>query len=388
MSYLRKTLDELDAGLAEVGAGVAPAEDDDARRTRNEIGLLLRGSSGPNRNALDLAQARAAANSWRSGLSARERQAWLTHIDAVEDSDGHLCGEDVVGPGGPRAPMVQCTLDPGHGGWHAADWRRPGLERNHGVCPTCAKAHPVGTACRGRFAPQPCYCASLPEGSTCEPCAATKFQAHHDAARRSPGGATCAAVYTPPPVRPGGHDSFGPRAPSACALPDGHAGRHSNGEAGAAELRWVSLTDARRDASHPARRNPSGTTVRVGDLWASAYRIIGTPHVVFDCYEPARGYESHSSFRTVDGRNMGRVGTRRLPAEIDALPGPYTYGATDRGAARLAAVNRWHEGQYEECYRAICAAFPEACDGKRRSGEIEITDEALADRLDPSPRRR
>lgn len=141
--------------------------------------------------------------------------------------------------------------------------------------------------------------------------------------------------------------------------------------------------DAARDAARAARRNPAN--VRVGGLTVNAGRIIGTPHVVFSCYEPARGYESHSSFLTINGQHMGRVGTRRLPPEIDALPGPYVYGVADEGAARMAAVDRWHRDQYEECYRAICAAFPEACDGRRSSGEISVTDAALADRLDPEP---
>lgn len=137
-------------------------------------------------------------------------------------------------------------------------------------------------------------------------------------------------------------------------------------------------------SARPARRNP-GTTVRVGDLYVHAYRIIGTPHVIFECYERTRAYSTHSSFLTIDGKHMGRVGTRALPPEIDALPGPYTPGVSDQGAARLAAVKRFQRDQYEECYRAILETFPEAAHGKRRDGEIEVTDAALADRLDPEP---
>lgn len=72
----------------------------------------------------------------------------------------------------------------------------------------------------------------------------------------------------------------------------------------------------------------------------------------------------HSNITTIDGAWYGRVGTRRLTAELDALPA-YT-------SERSAAVQCFHAAQYAEAYCAIVAAFPETKDGSRSSGVITM----------------
>jgi hypothetical protein len=100
-------------------------------------------------------------------------------------------------------------------------------------------------------------------------------------------------------------------------------------------------------------------------------KIIGTTITVYSAYEPAAhglpgaGWD-HSTLTSEDGSDgfLGRIGTRRLPAELEALP-----AYSDE---RLAAVGAWQEAQYREAYALILAAHPEAIDGRRSMGEIEV----------------
>jgi hypothetical protein len=58
------------------------------------------------------------------------------------------------------------------------------------------------------------------------------------------------------------------------------------------------------------------------------------------------------------------VGTRGIPADLDALP----YG--DERARRVRA---WYDAEYARAYPLILSAFPEAELGERRGmGEIEV----------------
>ena len=61
------------------------------------------------------------------------------------------------------------------------------------------------------------------------------------------------------------------------------------------------------------------------------------------------------------GIRMGRIGTRRLPAHLDALEA--------RSDERLERVGNWHDSQYREAYVLIVEAFPEA-EGTKSMGEI------------------
>lgn len=99
------------------------------------------------------------------------------------------------------------------------------------------------------------------------------------------------------------------------------------------------------------------------------YRIIGTDNVVYQACRPLtqcpeRG-ASHSAWWRHDERWYGRVGTDRLPPELDALPA--------MSLERSRAVDDWHAGLYDDAYRLIVAAFPGAT-GRRDMGEIHATE--------------
>ena len=89
--------------------------------------------------------------------------------------------------------------------------------------------------------------------------------------------------------------------------------------------------------------------------------IATTETVVFSVWESNAG---HTAVTTIDDRWMGRVGSRKLPADLDALP-PCTH-------RRMNAVQAWHEAQYREAYDAILAEYPEAIEGDRDMGEIRL----------------
>lgn len=90
-------------------------------------------------------------------------------------------------------------------------------------------------------------------------------------------------------------------------------------------------------------------------------RIIGTKLTVFSVWEP---YAGHTTTMTIDGQRCGRVGSRLLPAELNALRA--------MSEERYVAVKAWHAAQYGEAYAAIVAAHPEAAEGRRDMGEIEV----------------
>lgn len=93
-------------------------------------------------------------------------------------------------------------------------------------------------------------------------------------------------------------------------------------------------------------------------------RIIGTRIDVYVVWEPSALTGQHSSLTTIDGKWYGRVGTRPLPAALDALP-----AMSDE---RYNAVKRFHEEQYQEAYALIIATHPEAFYGRPDMGEIVV----------------
>lgn len=100
----------------------------------------------------------------------------------------------------------------------------------------------------------------------------------------------------------------------------------------------------------------------MSEVKVSSHRIIGTGFRVLGAYEPSF-YSQHTAIQTIDGRVFGQIGTRKLSAELSALP-------YDR--KRFDAVGAWHEAQYQEAYRAIIAKHPEASNGIRSMGQITI----------------
>ena len=88
-----------------------------------------------------------------------------------------------------------------------------------------------------------------------------------------------------------------------------------------------------------------GTTIR-------PVNIIGTNHWVVSAWAPRatdeNGRYSSSDFSTIttiDGRPYGKIGTERLPAEIDVLPA--------LSAERSAAYRTWREETYRAAYLLI-----------------------------------
>ena|SRR5688572_11776287 len=100
------------------------------------------------------------------------------------------------------------------------------------------------------------------------------------------------------------------------------------------------------------------STVLANGLTVESYGIIGTDALVYAVWE---AYAGHSTYRHDDaGVKLGRVGTRRLPTDLDAL----------RGNERYTRVRAWQEAQYAEAYAAILAVYPDAADGHRSMGDI------------------
>lgn len=94
-------------------------------------------------------------------------------------------------------------------------------------------------------------------------------------------------------------------------------------------------------------------------------QIIGTDIAIYEAYEPTSwgfaGAPRHSSITRIDGRTYGRIGTRDLPEELEALP---------RGEERYELVRAWQRTEDERAYVAIIAAHPSLTNARRSSGSI------------------
>jgi hypothetical protein len=88
------------------------------------------------------------------------------------------------------------------------------------------------------------------------------------------------------------------------------------------------------------------------------HRIDGYGFTTYDVYEP---YSGHSTITFEEGVKLGRIGTRSLPADLDALK-PWSHERED-------AVRAWHAAQYEEAYGLIDQAYPHNW-GRRSMGMI------------------
>ena len=94
-------------------------------------------------------------------------------------------------------------------------------------------------------------------------------------------------------------------------------------------------------------------TVAVGSVVVRRYSVIGTNLVIIDAYEPYDHYHygSHSSYTHMFGLTYGKVGTRRLPKELEDLP-----KMSDK---RIEAVKAYHESEYARARACITEAYPE-----------------------------
>lgn len=109
---------------------------------------------------------------------------------------------------------------------------------------------------------------------------------------------------------------------------------------------------------------------KVGGLVVYKASIAPTGRLVYTVYEPSSYCGPHSTLFTINDCVHGAVTSRRLPKEIDAIP---VRVAGKWNQARFDAIDVWRAGLREECYAAIVSAYPEAADGARREGEIELS---------------
>lgn len=97
-------------------------------------------------------------------------------------------------------------------------------------------------------------------------------------------------------------------------------------------------------------------------------RISGTNTTVYEAYEPSSVAGNHSTITMIDGEWFGKIATRRLPADINAIP---------VGPERSAAVHAFHETRYAEAYAAIESSGKMVTASyatiKRTYGDIEVT---------------
>lgn len=100
------------------------------------------------------------------------------------------------------------------------------------------------------------------------------------------------------------------------------------------------------------------------------YRILGTKCYVHVAYAKVDTF-LENDFTTLNNDDkfgwLGQIGSERLPAELKALP-----ALTDE---RQQAVRQWREERYQEAYKAILEAFPEAAYGTVSMGQVEIQSE-------------
>lgn len=86
----------------------------------------------------------------------------------------------------------------------------------------------------------------------------------------------------------------------------------------------------------------------------------GKEFVIYSAWEPADG---HATTTTIAGRCYGRVGSRRPPAAVEALPAD--------SHERQRAVLAWQRAEYERAYRLIESAYGPLVTARRSMGAIE-----------------
>jgi hypothetical protein len=108
------------------------------------------------------------------------------------------------------------------------------------------------------------------------------------------------------------------------------------------------------------------------------YNIIGTNWWCYEAHVPQEGLTGGcSSICHELDRWWGKIGTEPLPPEVDAIPARLN-GQWNQ--ARFDACDKFHQERYEAAYTAIVEAFPEAANGRRSMGTIDIFEGPHADR--------
>lgn len=97
------------------------------------------------------------------------------------------------------------------------------------------------------------------------------------------------------------------------------------------------------------------------------YQVCSTRIFVYVAMVPFDGSATNCEFSSINytqhGKPVGYIPTRRPNAEIMAMP---------RGGGRIDAVHAWYAAQAEIAYAEIIKAFPEAAQGTKDNGQIEI----------------
>ena len=102
----------------------------------------------------------------------------------------------------------------------------------------------------------------------------------------------------------------------------------------------------------------------VGSVIVTKHSVAGSNAVVYAAYEPSSYFGRHSSLFTIDGQCCGSLPSRRIPEAIEAMRG----GSPER----CAACDAFRAANESEAYAAIVSAYPEAANGYRSLGEIEV----------------
>lgn len=137
---------------------------------------------------------------------------------------------------------------------------------------------------------------------------------------------------------------------------------------------------AAADSRPPLDLDPRNTVWKAlpGGIQVNRYNIIGTDTWIYRAWESTRSLANpeapqHSTITTSGGPDtppgqwLGTMGTRHLTPELAALPAD-----ADHLDARIQAVSAYHKAQYDLAYEAILQAFPEAAQGMRDMGSIEV----------------
>ena len=103
----------------------------------------------------------------------------------------------------------------------------------------------------------------------------------------------------------------------------------------------------------------------VGTIAIKRTHILGTRAIVYSAWEPGGISHSHTTITTIGGARFGRIHTRTSGEETFA----HLRGGSPE---RIAAVRAWYAAKDEESYAAILTAYPEAADGVRSDGDIEV----------------
>ena len=112
-------------------------------------------------------------------------------------------------------------------------------------------------------------------------------------------------------------------------------------------------------------RSPENKTVILPNgIIVQRYRILSTQMVVFQAWEVQNSMGEHATITTFDGVWYGTIYSRRDDSTFAHLKG----GSDER----IAAVRAHYVTNAAEAHTAIIAAFPEAVDGKKVDGEIEM----------------